>query len=104
MMPPEDLPPAPNVQPRFRWIWRAWHRLSLDRPYYGGGMGPPVPGNIPWWMIRLWAQDHHMTRGQMLMLDVCIRKMDETYRMWMRDKMETERKALELQRQAHGTR
>ena len=104
LMPEEDLPPAPNVNPRYRWIWRAWHRLSLDRPYYGGGMGPPVPGNIPWWQLKLWAQHHGLTRSQFTMLDICVRKMDEVYRTWIRDKMEADRKALESQRRIDGPR
>jgi len=68
------------------WIWRAWHRLSPDRPFIGGGMGPPVPGNIPWWQIKLWAEDHDMTRSQFRMLDICIRRMDETYRQWFAER------------------
>jgi len=95
-MPEEDLPPAPNVDPRWRWVWRAWHRLSPDRPFHGGGMGPSVPGNIPWWQIRLWARDHDMTAGQRHVLDICIQRMDETYRTWS-----TERQKQEQQQQGN---
>jgi hypothetical protein len=64
-------------------------------------MGAPVPGNIPWWQIRLWAQDHDMTRTQFLMLDVCIRKMDETYRAYVREKIEQDQKTLQITQRSH---
>lgn len=63
-------------------------------------MGAPVPGNIPWWMIRVWAQHYDLSQSQFAMLDLCIRTMDETYRAWIREKMEQERRTLEAQRRA----
>jgi hypothetical protein len=74
-----ELPPAAKFDPQWRWIWRAWERLGLDRPYHGGGMGPPVPGNIPYLTVRQWASDHDMTRGEFEMLDACLRAMDKEY-------------------------
>lgn len=53
-------------------------------------MGPPVPGNIPWWMLRLWAKDRDLTKGQFMLLDVCIQKMDEVYRTHFREQQQAE--------------
>jgi hypothetical protein len=78
----DDLPPAPFIEPAFHWIWRAWHRLHPDRPYYGGGMGPMVPGAIPWGLVRTWAEHHHLTRGEYLMLDRVVQAMDSEYLTW----------------------
>lgn len=58
------------------WIWRAWHRLHLDRPWWGGGMGPVVPGRIPWATVRDWAAFHDLSGDDMLLLDTCIRALD----------------------------
>ncbi len=66
------------------WIWRAWHRLNPDRPRYGGGFAAEVPGDIPWSLVRLWAEEHGMTRSEFSFLDRCIQAMDHTYRdVWM---------------------
>jgi hypothetical protein len=45
-------------------------------------MGPPVPGDIPWWQLSLWAEHHGMTRGEFAILDICIPAMDAVYRRW----------------------
>jgi hypothetical protein len=81
-VPAEDLPPAPDVDRQWQWIWRAWHRLSDERPQYGGGMGPLIPGNIPWSLVYRWAEAHGMTRGEMVFLDFCIQRMDRTFHKW----------------------
>jgi hypothetical protein len=81
-VPEEDLPPTADVDRQWMWIWRAWHRLSDDRPHFGGGLGPMMPGNIPWSMVYQWAMAYGMTRGELVMLDVCIQRMDRTYREW----------------------
>jgi hypothetical protein len=70
------------VDRQWLWIWRAWHRLCDDRPHYAGGMGPPIPGNIPWSIVRLWASEHKMSEGEFAMLDTCIQRMDSAYRDW----------------------
>lgn len=59
--------------------WRCWHRLHLDRPYWGGGMGPMVPGRIPWAAVRAWAEHHAMTSDEHEFLDHCIREMDAAF-------------------------
>lgn len=77
-----DLPPAPFIEPYLLWIWRAWHRLSHDRPLHGGGMGPAVPGPIPWRVVRAWAEVYDLTRDRFLMLDRMIQAMDAEYLSW----------------------
>jgi hypothetical protein len=64
------------------WVWRAWHRLHPDRPQYGGGFGPAVPGDIPWWQLAAWAEHHGMTSGEFAILDLSVRAMDRVYRAW----------------------
>jgi hypothetical protein len=59
-------------------------------------MGPAVPGNIPWWQIKQWAEDHDMTLGQRHMLDICFQRMDEVYRGWM---AEQQKEQVEIQKQ-----
>lgn len=63
-------------------MWRAWHRLHLDRPHYGGGMGSTVPGRISWRDVREWADYHDMTADEFDFLDHCIRAMDGDYLEW----------------------
>jgi hypothetical protein len=77
-----DMPPAPFIEPQFLWIWRAWHRLHPDRPQHGGGMGPAVPGDIPWMVVREWARFHHLSRPEFEMLDRVMQAMDGEYRDW----------------------
>lgn len=79
----EDLPPKAEIDPEYHWIWRCWRRLGADRPQYGGGLGPSVPGDIPWSLVRLWAEHHEMSRAQFNFLDHCIQAMDRTYRAWV---------------------
>jgi hypothetical protein len=77
-----DMPPAPFIEPEFLWIWRAWHRLHPDRPQHGGGLGPSVPGDIPWTVVRQWAEFYHLSRGEFHMLDRVLQAMDAEYREW----------------------
>jgi hypothetical protein len=72
----------PPADASLDWIWRAWHRLSDDRPRYGGGMGPSVPGRIPWMVVQAWSRHHRLHRGEMQMLDLCLGAMDAAYIAW----------------------
>lgn len=53
--------------------WRAWHRLTDDRPWLGGGMAAPIPGRIPWTAVARWAEVHGL---DLEFLDHCIAAMD----------------------------
>lgn len=72
-------PVSPEISSWLEWVWRAWQRLTLDRPLYGGGMGPAIPGRIPWQTVRDWAVHH----GQdALFLDKAVIAMDGVYLEW----------------------
>ena len=73
---------CPVVDPSLEWIWRAWHRLTDDRPRYGGGMDQPIPGRIPWTVVHQWGRYQRLARGEMGMLDICIGAMDALYLEW----------------------
>jgi hypothetical protein len=72
----------PADDPTLEWIWKAWQRLRHDRPLYGGGMGPAVPGRIPWTVVRAWGQYHRLRRGEFEMLDLCFAVLDGVYIAW----------------------
>ena len=80
-----ELPPGPQIEPQWSWVWRCWHRLHPDRPHYGGGMGPAVPGSIPWMVLRVWADTHHYTEVEFTMLDRLIQALDAEYIGWWSD-------------------
>lgn len=61
------------------WIWRAWDRLSDERPWRSGGMGPPTPGRIPWTAVRQWAAHHGYDADRMTVLEAGIAVMDAVY-------------------------
>jgi hypothetical protein len=82
-VPERDLPPAADVHPQYLWIWRCWQRLSPDRPWIGGGMGPAQPGNIPWMTLRAWAEAYDLSEGEFALLDQCVRAMDGVFRTWI---------------------
>jgi hypothetical protein len=69
----------PPIDPEFDWIWKAWHRLSDDRPRWGGGMGPSVPGRIPWMTMRLWAEHYRLSAAEMTLLDTGFMALDTAY-------------------------
>lgn len=71
-----------EVDEQWAWIWRAWHRMSIDRPYYGGGMDRPVPGRIPWTMVMQWAREYRLADGERDLLDYCIVRMDVVFADW----------------------
>ncbi len=49
---------------------------------HGGGMGPSIPGNIPWTALRDWAAFHNLSRGEFHLLDLLIQSMDAEHRTW----------------------
>jgi hypothetical protein len=48
--------PEPALPDHLHWIWRAWHRLTDERPWIGGGMAPAHPGRIPWTAVAAWCE------------------------------------------------
>lgn len=73
---------AVTVDARWHWIWRAWHRLSPERHWQGGGMGPDMPGDIPWTAVMRWADRHGLDGAAADMLDHCIGEMDRVFVKW----------------------
>jgi hypothetical protein len=71
--------PRPDVPEWLEWVWRAWHRLNLDRPYFGGGMGPMVPGRIAWRDVVTWCEFHDLPGEAVGFLDRCIVAMDTEF-------------------------
>jgi hypothetical protein len=74
--------PEPELPEWLGFVWRAWWRLHVDRPWLGGGMGPMLPGRIAWRDIREWAAFHKMSGDMFALLDRCICAMDDTYIEW----------------------
>lgn len=74
-----------QVEPWCLWAWRAWHALSDDRQWRGGGLGPATPCRIPWQAVTAYAADHRLDRDTLLTL---LRAMDEVYLSWHADQAE----------------
>lgn len=68
------------------WAWRAWHRLSFDRPVYIGGLGGALPGRISWRMVVDWAEYHDQDAE---FLDAAVIEMDNVYLEWAAEKLKT---------------
>lgn len=71
--------PAPAT-PVAEWlgrIWDAWWTLHPDRPMAAGGMGPPVPGRIPFRDMVLWCDRHGF--DDLDLLRRCFTAMDQVY-------------------------
>ena len=77
-----EAPPAPELPEHLLWAWRAWHRLSQDRPWRGGGLGPPFPGGIAWRDVRAWCEFYDLPGGAVETLDKLIREMDAEFFAW----------------------
>lgn len=73
---------APELEPWVLWVWRAWHRLSDDRPWIGGGMAAPTPGRIPWATVMEWADRHGYGQEAANVLDRLIGEMEAEYQDW----------------------
>jgi hypothetical protein len=73
---------VPAHDPNLDWIWKAWQRLRYDRPMYGGGMGPAMPGRIPWTVVRAWAAFHRLHKGEIELMDTCFGALDAVWIAW----------------------
>ena len=56
--------------------------MSMDRPWRGGGMGPMMPGGVPWAAVRDWCEFHDYPGDAVLFLDSCVRDMDAVFLEW----------------------
>lgn len=83
----EEDNPRIEVQPEYAWIWRAWQRLSADRPLaihgammpMGGGIIRSIERRIPWTVVMKWAAWHELDRAETGLLDLCICALDAIY-------------------------
>ena len=80
---------TPDLDPAWRWVWRAWHRLDGERPWRAGGMGPPLPGRIPWTAVARWAEVHRLSEDDAEMLDGLLGEMDAEFLAWHREQRAT---------------
>ena len=83
----EAPPPTPEVEEWVMWVWSAWQRLSQDRPWRGGGMGPMIPGQIPWQSVRDWCHHRGRSADDVDFADQCIQAMDGVYINWYIEKL-----------------
>jgi len=74
-------------RPDLLWIWRAWHRLSTERPHtvigaftaLGGGFIESRPEPIPWSALARWAEHHTLSLQEMALLERCVIALDDAY-------------------------
>ncbi len=45
-------------------------------------MAAPVPGSIPWKLVREWTEFHGRPADDVDFLDYCLREMDSVYADW----------------------
>lgn len=81
--------PEVDVAPHHRWIWRAWWRLHADRPWRAGGMGPPIPGAIPWTVLTAWADREGCDDNDRDLLGLGIAAMDSEWMAWHEEQQRT---------------
>ena len=74
--------PAPDFDEWLLPAWRCWWRLHLERPWFGGGLGPMLPGRIPWRDVLAWCEFHDMSGDDCLFTDELVRRMDTAYHAW----------------------
>jgi len=70
----------------YGWLWRAWVRLSRDRPRHGGGFSAPVPGYIPWTTIIAWAEKHRLDDDETTFLDEVLNSLSDFDLKWTIDR------------------
>lgn len=78
-LPDDEKVPEPTIDDWLMWVWRAWSRLNLDRPYIGGGMSSALPGRIPWRDVVLWGEVHGLSPEDLDFLDHCVIAMDSAF-------------------------
>lgn len=87
-------PSTVSLLPEARWIWRAWHRLSVQRVYRVEGVMMPMggarivsrPAGIPWDAVDRWCVAHGYGDDERGILDACIVAMEVEFRAhWVRE-------------------
>ncbi|WP_245987101.1 hypothetical protein [Azospirillum thermophilum] len=79
-----------EVEPWCQWAWRAWHDLTDDRQWRGGGLGPATPCRIPWAAAMAYAAQHRLDPDSLLKL---LRAMDEVFLVWHAEQVDRAAKA-----------
>lgn len=70
-----------------KWAWRAWHALTNDRYWRGGGLGPAMPCGIPYAAVALYASQHEL---EIDFLHSLIQEMDTVFIAWFVQKVKME--------------
>ena len=72
----------PALPDHLHWIWRAWWRLSDDRPWSGGEMAAPMPRRIPWTAVNAWCLRRGYDDDQEDALEAGLAALDDEYLAW----------------------
>lgn len=83
---------ATPLEPQHEWLWRAWNRLSQDRPWIAGGLAAPVPGRIPWSTVADWCERQGYTDDERDFMDAVLEQLDADYLGWWRAQAEQKAK------------
>ena len=92
------LDTAPEPDPAYEWVWRAWWTLNAgDRPHQvtgmaslGGAMIRSVPTSLPWSVIQRWIEVHDLSAWSAELLQHCLAMMDKVYLEWWREAAEAD--------------
>jgi len=93
MMDEADRPQPPELEPWAAWVWRAWNRLTADRPMHQVTVPLPLgkvayqlrPGRIPYTSIEAYARRRGIAGDDFDMLDRLMGEMDDEYLSWWRE-------------------
>jgi hypothetical protein len=83
----DEIPEPDQIPEHLVSVWRCWSRLSQDRQWIGGGMGPAVPRGIEFDRVASWCMFHGVPAEDITFFDRCIRAMDEVYFEWYRARL-----------------
>lgn len=74
--------PEPELPASLLWIWRAWWRLSDDRPWVPQGMEAARPGRIPWTAVAAWCDRNGYGPDDEDLLEKGLAAMDAEWLAW----------------------
>jgi len=83
---------APEFDPTWHWIWRAWEALSDGRDHLTTGITAPMGGSIitsmprpiTWLALQRWVEARFIGEDDAEMMSNCIRQMDVVFLAWWR--------------------